>query len=64
MADIIIRRDEQDELVLNVDGVVGWQISEELKAGLTKELKAHLGGEFSNEFDPAIIEALHMLEED
>jgi len=39
---------------------VEWQSSEELKSLLKKELEDHLGGEFADDFDPAIIEALEM----
>ena len=30
----------------------GWFLSEGLEAELVKELKSHLGGEFSEDFDP------------
>jgi hypothetical protein len=60
MPEIIIRRDESEELAVNV-GDVGWLISEGLQAALIKELESLLGGEFSDQFDPVINEALDML---
>jgi hypothetical protein len=66
MAKIVIERDVYDMLTMSVedgsfDEVVGWEVSNELKAQLEKELKDHLGGEFAKDFDPAIQAAIQML---
>ena len=66
MAKIVIERDVYDMLMMSVeagpfDEMVGWEISNELKAQLEKELKDHLGGEFAIDFDPVIQTAIQML---
>ena len=60
-----IGRGVEDVLTLEIeselyDEGVAWELSEELIAELQKELKAHLGGEFSADFDPVIKQALDM----
>jgi len=58
MIQITIRKDEETgSPVVNVvssffDEEPGWFLSEGLEAELVKELKSHLGGEFSEDFDP------------
>ena len=68
MVQITIRKDEETGFpVMSVvsssfDEEPGWFLSEGLKAELVKELKSHLGGEFSEDFDPSIMEAIDILD--
>lgn len=41
---------------------VAWEVSPELEDLLLKELKAALGGEFADHFDPTIKKAIDMIE--
>jgi hypothetical protein len=43
---------------------VAWKMSTDLLTALIKECKDHLGGEFSEEFDPTIIRAIKQLEDE
>jgi len=55
----VVGRDDPDD-----EGTqVAWGISEKLRRALIKECKAHLGGRFSDEFDPPILMALDDLEQ-
>ncbi len=59
---ITIAKDFDGRLVLSIMGEVTWQVSEELKAQILDELKSHQGGEFSDEFDPVIQDAIETIE--
>lgn len=68
MSEIIIRADEETgSPVVKVVGdnplgqEVEWFLSETLQAELVKELRSHLGGEFSQDFDSTIKDALSMV---
>jgi hypothetical protein len=59
-----IKRDVGGLLIVkisNENGNVGWQVSKDLEKLLLKEMKNHLGGEFTKEFDPVIREAIETL---
>ena len=66
MAQIVIKRDEEDLLTMTVkdeDGeIYATGVSEKLVSELKAELKRHLGGECSDQFDPVTSAAIQMLE--
>lgn len=56
-----IVKDSEGKLTVHVNEVA-WLASEELEKLILKELNEHLGGEFSDEFDPMIYEAIETIE--
>ena len=52
-----IEKDEEGLLVVSIDEV-DWEVSDKLKNLLLKDIKNHLGGEFSDEFDPKLHDAI------
>jgi hypothetical protein len=66
MARIVIERDEEDFLTMTVkdeDGeIYATGVSEKLVSELKAELKSHLGGVCSDQFDPVTSAAIQMLE--
>jgi hypothetical protein len=55
-----IEQDIEGLLVLVIDEVA-WEVSDKLKALLLQELYGGLGGEFSEEFDPMIMNAINKI---
>lgn len=56
-----IVKDCEGKLTVHVNEVA-WLASVELEKLILKELNEHLGGEFSDEFDPMIHEAIETIE--
>lgn len=53
-----IKEDVFGVLIATINDEVGWEVSDELKNLLLKELGNQLGGQFSEEFDPLIHNAI------
>lgn len=56
-----IVKDNEGKLAVHVNEMT-WTASEEIEKLILKELNEHLGGEFSDEFDPMIYEAIEIIE--
>lgn len=56
-----IKKDIEGLLVVNINNEVAWEISDKFKNLLIEELQNHLGGDFSDELDPPIDDAINKI---
>lgn len=53
-----IESDVEGLLIVSIDDEVAWEVSDEFKTQILENLENHLGGDYSDEFDPIILNAI------
>ena len=59
-----IEKDVEGFLTVNINDAVAWPISDELKELILDECQQNLGGDFADEFDPIIQNAIDSIPSD